>query len=97
MFLRIYHNEIEVGNETKPRKREEHRAYLAQALAKAVEVGELKPVDVEILANAIMGAAQELFKTLARREGENPLSSLADTIFELLIDPQRNPETSDPA
>ncbi len=89
-FLRIYHNEIEVGCENKPRKKEEHRVYLTQALARAVDAGELKDVDVEILANAIMGAAQELFKILARREGENPLSPLADTIFELLIDPQRN-------
>ena len=88
-FLRIYHNTIEVGSEDKPRKQEEHRRDVISCLERAVAAGEIKPVNVEIMASAIFGAAQELFKTLAKRDGQNPLAPLPDTLFELLIDPLR--------
>jgi len=96
-FLRIYHNTIEVGKEDKPRKHEEHRQDLVSILDRAIAAGEIKPVNAEIMASAIFGAAQELFKTLAKRDGENPLAPLPGTLFELLIDPVRLKPSSKPA
>lgn len=89
-FMRIYH--LEIGGrfaETLERKTAHHEE-MVRTLREAVEAGELRPTDPELLGAVMQGAIRELFKTMAERSGERPFDDLPNLIFRLLIDPLRS-------
>lgn len=88
-FMRIFHKEIGGTCDEMLATKQQHFDELVSNLAAAVEAGELKPCDVELLAAAIQGATKDLFGVMAERPGPRPFDTLPEVLFTLLIDPQR--------
>lgn len=89
-FMRIYHDEVgaEACDAFKPKER--HHQDLVDLLTRARAAGELKEVDVDLVAAIFDGASLALFRELANRGGEAPFDPLPGILFSLILDPLRN-------
>lgn len=88
-FMRIFHDEVAGDIPELAASKKKHHREIAGKLARAQDVGQLRPFDVDLLAAAVQGATKELFGELAERTDDHPFDSLPDVLFSLLIDPLR--------
>ena len=88
-FMRIFHKEIGGSCDELLAHKQHHFDELVKNLDAAVQAGELKPCDVQLLAAAVQGATKDLFGVMAERPGPRPFDTLPEVVFTLLIDPQR--------
>ncbi len=56
-------------------------------LDRAVAVGDLRPVDTNLLATMILGAGEALVETLATDTGDDPYAGIPDSIMDLMVYP----------
>ena len=87
-YMRIY-LKVDAGRSMLVDRKRRYFAFVADRLQKAVDAGELRPVDAGLLAAMVQGAYQELFHELAGRDVARPFDTLTDTLFAYLIDPLR--------
>jgi len=89
-FMRIYHQHIGTGLSCLASRKAQHFAEMTALFSRAVEDGDLRPIDPRLLAAMVQGASQELFHELAGRDVDRPFASLPDTLFSFIIDPLRS-------
>ncbi len=87
--MRIYHDNLDAALAQAADRQAGRRRQLVSVLERAQARGELRAIDHELVAAAILGASRELFLTLGERQGDNPFSILPDLLFALLVDPLR--------
>ena len=88
-FMRIYHEEVAAEPGELQQSKERHFQDLRDLLQRAMDEGQIRPMDANVLAAAMHGATRELFARLAASEEADPFSELPDILFRIFLDPLR--------
>ncbi len=88
-FMRLYYQNTGASAPQMEQRKAEHFELMIKTFDAAITAGELKDVDPRMLAAAVQGASEMLFRELSKSDNPLPFAQMTDLLFRLLIDPQK--------